>query len=144
MLSVAGCTVFTQAQRNKELESESAQPGPSDTETSESKVPDPASTESADPASQATVKLEVAGSGNKTTEKFTVGPEWTVEWSYECSDELGPIGIFQMFPKGDVDLLPVMSNLEKLNASDTQNYHEAGEFYLDILSNCDWTITVRG
>lgn len=91
-------------------------------------------------------RLELAGSGNKSTEKFTVGAEWTVEWSYECSEQIGALGMFWMWPRGNDEktLLPVMSTPATAKAGDTQHYHEAGEFYLDIQSNCDWNIVVRG
>jgi hypothetical protein len=154
ILTVAGCTVITQMARNKEAQSMSAQPTTTDTTTSTTDPTQPTSTsstghttstESSQPADQPVTRLELAGSGSKTTEKFTVGPEWTVEWSYECTGQFASAGLFNLIPKGSdaVFLLPVMPNPGP-KAADTQHYHEAGEFYLDVLSTCDWNIVVRG
>ena len=144
MLAVAGCTFVTQMARNKETQSKSAQPT---TTTSTTSAGTTTSTESSQPSEQPMVtRLELTGSGSKTTEKFTVGPEWTVEWSYECTGQFASAGLFNLIPKGSdaVFLLPVMSSPGTPKAADTQHYHEAGEFYLDVLSTCDWHIVVRG
>ena len=98
------------------------------------------------PAPQPTVQLSISGSGSKSTQTFTVGKSWTLDWTYDCSN-FGGKGNFQVFVyTADGSMSFDNSGVNQLGASgaDTEYYHTAGSYYLEVNSECNWTISVKG
>ena len=78
-----------------------------------------------------------------TTQQFSIAAPWTMTWSYNCSN-YGSSGIFAVYvnqPAGDSALDIGPSELGT-SGSGTDSYTDSGIFNLDILSECDWSITV--
>jgi hypothetical protein len=98
------------------------------------------------PAPQPTAQLNISGSGSKSTQTFTVGKSWTLDWTYDCSN-FGGKGNFQVFVyTADGSMSFNNSGVNQLGASgaDTEYYHTAGSYYLEVNSECNWTISVKG
>jgi hypothetical protein len=83
--------------------------------------------------------LDINGSGSHSTEAFTVNNEWELDWSYDCSN-FGGSGNFIVDVKGDVDGLGV--NQLGSGDSGTEYFHQGGNIYLEINSECSWTVKV--
>jgi hypothetical protein len=98
------------------------------------------------PAAQPTVLIQLKGSGTKSTQTFTAPSNWTLSYTYDCSNFDGDRGNFQVYVQsadgGFNDLSPV--NELGANGSDTEYYHSGGQFYLEVNSECDWTVTAKG
>jgi hypothetical protein len=82
--------------------------------------------------------------GNLTTKPFTPqGADWTLEWSFDCAG-LGDSGNFtaKVVEAGG----SVLASVERINDRDagTEHYHQAGIFSLQIVSECKWSLRVRG
>ena len=95
---------------------------------------------------QPTVQLSISGSGSKSTQTFTVGKSWTLDWTYDCSN-FGSKGNFQVYvydSNGNISF--DNSGVNQLGASgaDTEYYHTAGSYYLEVNSECNWTTSVKG
>ena len=94
---------------------------------------------------QAKILLQDQGDfGNKTTKVFTPqGTDWTLQWSFDCAS-LGDSGNFsaKIMRQGS----GVLASVEKINDHDsgTEHYHQAGTFYLEVVSECQWTVRVSG
>jgi hypothetical protein len=92
-----------------------------------------------------TVLLSLTGSGTKQTQKFTTGSDdWDVAYTYDCSN-FGGTGNFILTPTGE-DGAPSFTNtgINDLGAgkSDVTHYHHGGTYFLDINSECKWTVKV--
>ena len=83
--------------------------------------------------------LDINGSGSHSTEAITVNNEWELDWSYDCSN-FGGSGNFIVDVKGDVDGLGV--NQLGSGDSGTEYFHQGGNIYLEINSECSWTVKV--
>lgn len=88
--------------------------------------------------------LNVRGSGTKTTETFTVGDEWDLLWSYNCSGFAGGSGNFivDIQRKGGGFGTPVGVNQLGSGGDSTEHYHDGGTYYLEINSECSWAVKV--
>ena len=85
-----------------------------------------------------------SGKGIENTPKFTVGRDWKLEWSYNCSS-FGLKGNFIVFEDGGRDLSGVRVNeLGKGGHSTTYAYNDAGRHYLAVDSECAWKAKVIG
>ncbi|HWY60294.1 MAG TPA: hypothetical protein VNW15_00185 [Rhizomicrobium sp.] len=96
---------------------------------------------------QAKTLLEDQGDfGNKTTKLFTPqGKDWTLQWSFDCAS-LGDSGNFNAkLMRQDGGASPI-ATVEKINDRDsgTEQFHQSGTFYLQVVSECRWTIKVDG
>jgi hypothetical protein len=92
------------------------------------------------------VLLDLSGNGTKTTQKFTAGKDWDLNWSYNCSN-FGQDGNFQVFIYDDSGQLSFRNSpVNQLGASgaDVEHYHNGGTFYLTVNSVCSWKIQVNG
>jgi uncharacterized iron-regulated membrane protein len=98
------------------------------------------------PAAQPTVLVQLKGSGTKSSQTFTAPSNWTLSYTYDCSNFDGDSGNFQVFVQsadgGFNDLSPV--NELGASGSDTEYYHSGGQYYLEVNSECDWTVTAKG
>jgi len=90
--------------------------------------------------------LDLAGSGTKSTQKFTAASDWDLNWSYDCSN-FGYKGNFQVYiygGDGTMSLQNVGVNQLGNKDSGVEHYHSGGTFYLEVNSECDWTVNVKG
>jgi len=111
--------------------------------TSTTKPTTPTHAATSTSASAATSLLTVIGSGTKSTTKFKVSrSDWNLHWSYDCTSVAGKRN-FQVFVYGSTGSLPGdLVNQQGAKGSDVQNYHDGpGTFYLQINSECSWSVT---
>lgn len=97
-------------------------------------------------AAEPQVLLDLKGSGSKSTQKFTAGSDWDLNWSYDCSN-FGQDGNFQVFIyDGSGQMSFRNSPVNQLGASDSgvEHYHNGGTFYFTVNSVCSWKIQVKG
>lgn len=90
--------------------------------------------------------LDIKGTGTKSTQKFTAGGDWDLNWSYDCSG-FGNQGNFQVFIyNGDGSMSYSNSPVNQLGKSgaDVEHYHTGGTFYFTVNSECSWHIQVKG
>lgn len=90
--------------------------------------------------------LDLSGSGTKTTQKFTAGGDWDLNWTYNCSN-FGGQGNFQvMIYDGSGSLSFQNAMVNQLGKSDTgvEHYHNAGTYYFVVNSECKWSVKVQG
>jgi hypothetical protein len=95
-----------------------------------------------------------SGPGGETTEVFTVGGDWDLRWSYDCSSSLG-----NQYPKldqcdfsltvkqlSDCQVSPENQGIAQHGVPDhgVVHYHTGGTFYFLIDSYGSWTFTVTG
>jgi hypothetical protein len=92
-----------------------------------------------------TTLLDVKGSGSKTTQSFTATGEWTLTYSYDCSD-FGTRGNFVVSVRNADGSVSGNQGVNELgrSGSDTEYYHSPGTMFLQINSTCSWYITVIG
>jgi hypothetical protein len=92
------------------------------------------------------VLLNVSGSGTKSTQSFTAGGDWTLNYSYDCSN-FDDRGNFQVYIyNSDGSMSDENTGVNELGAggTDTEYYHSGGSYYLEVNSECTWKITVKG
>ena len=90
--------------------------------------------------------LKLSGSGTKSTQKFTAGGDWDLNWSYDCSS-FGYKGNFQVFVyNSDGSISFSNSGVNQLGMSDSgvEHYHSGGTFYLEVNSECSWKLDAQG
>ena len=99
------------------------------------------------PTAAPTTRFSLSGSGTKNTTDFTVPDEWTLDYTYDCSNAGGQ-GNFQVFAyNSDGSLDPNGPTVNELGAkgdSSTAAHNDAGSKYLTINSECSWTVKVVG
>ncbi len=88
--------------------------------------------------------LSISGSGTQSTQKFTTGTnDWDLAYSYDCSGFVGGSGNF-IVDIYNGDGTPSFENqgANELGAGalKVQHYHSGGTFYLQISSECSWTV----
>jgi hypothetical protein len=102
---------------------------------------------SAAPATAAAPKqlLKVSGDGAKNTATFATGAEWTLTYTYDCSD-FGYSGNFIVSEYGaDGSPTSVLVNTTGTKGSDTVPVHaDSGTHYLELNSECTWTVAAAG
>jgi hypothetical protein len=102
----------------------------------------PASTPSSAPAPSKQVVLTIHGNGIKTTKTFSTGDDWSITYSFDCSS-FGSQGNFQVYVYSDGSLSDAPVNELSDKGGDTTYEHGAGgTHYLEINSECSWTVTV--
>lgn len=80
-----------------------------------------------------------SGSGIENTPKFTVTDTWKLAYSFDCST-FGYAGNFQVFEDGGLNVLT--NDLAVSKSASTMQYSDAGTHYLEINSECSWTVKV--
>jgi hypothetical protein len=88
------------------------------------------------------VLLDVSGDTQKTTQKFTAGGDWDLEWHFDCAGEASNLSITSY--KGDGSYDDLLLNVVKAKSDDVTHQHQAGTFYLVVDSSCPWHVIVRG
>ncbi|KHL05675.1 hypothetical protein [Sinomonas humi] len=85
---------------------------------------------------------EHAGVGDTTTAKFTTPAEWAVQWSFDCSKQPTGRGVLDVESE---DRDAHVSVDDGSTAADMTYVHDdAGSHYLDVTTDCDWTLRVFG
>jgi hypothetical protein len=83
-----------------------------------------------------------SGSGIQNTPRFTVSSTWKLDYSFSCSS-FGSAGNFQVYEDGGNDFGGVSVNdLAMSKTSSTWAYNDGGTHYLEINSECDWTVKI--
>jgi hypothetical protein len=85
----------------------------------------------------AATAFDDSGSGIHSTETFRVNGSWELQWSYDCSN-FSDSGNFIVEVQGDVS--DVLVNQLGSGDSGTEYVHRGGNVYLEINSECDWTV----
>jgi len=100
------------------------------------------------PAGQAytpTTLLEFSGSGIKKSVTFTTGGTWTLEYAYDCSS-YGSTGNFIVYvadaSSGSLD--EVLVNELDTGGADSTPVYSSGTHWLEVNSECDWSVRVVG
>ena len=79
-----------------------------------------------------------SGENRKSTDKFTVPDEWRLTWSF---DGTGHFSIVAYLESGEYDKL-VVNRIG--SGSETNSFHQGGEYYLEITSEEAYTILIEG
>lgn len=104
--------------------------------TSAAPPPAPSTTAAPKPA----VVFTTSGNGMKNTASFTTGPEWSVAYTFDCSNA-GGTGNFILDLGGDMG--DTLANALAAKGADTSYEHDKpGAHYLQVDSECDWTLKV--
>jgi hypothetical protein len=83
-----------------------------------------------------------SGSGEDNTGRFTVASTWKLDYSFNCSS-FGSAGNFIVYEDGGSDLNGVdVDEMATTKTASSWAYNDAGTHYLEIDSECDWTVTV--
>ncbi len=85
-----------------------------------------------------------SGSGIENTPAFTTPASWQLSWSYSCAS-FGSEGNFQVYEYGtDGSLTSVLVNELGTGRGPvaTWQYSDGGSHYLQINSECNWSLTV--
>lgn len=91
--------------------------------------------------------LNIKGNGSKTTQTFTAAGAWDLSYTYDCTSFGVPQGNFQVYvynSDGSMSYNNAPVNQLGKSGSDVEHYHTGGSFYLEVNSECDWTVTVKG
>lgn len=91
------------------------------------------------------VLLDQSGSGAAQTAPFSASGNWTLSYSFDCSNQ-GSAGNFIVnIGNTDSSASPdIGPNDLALNGGNTDHYYDAGQHYLQIISECAWHVTVKG
>lgn len=124
--------------------SQSVPAAPDITTTTDAPTTDAPTTAAPTIAAAPQTLLELSGSGSKTTQKFTAAGDWDLAWTYNCAN-FGGSGNFQVFITAD-DPSTLVTPVNQLGASGSsvEHYHDAGTFYFEVNSECNWTVKVTG
>jgi hypothetical protein len=84
--------------------------------------------------------LSESGHGIKTTKRFTVHGDWDLHYTYSCTS-FGMKGNF-IITTGGTDFPMPLANELGMKGTETTHQHDGGTLYLDVNSECSWTIKV--
>jgi predicted small lipoprotein YifL len=118
----------------------------------------PAAPDTAPVAASPQVLLDLQGSGDKSTQTFTVAGNWDLQWSYDCTAGLSQNGVI---PPGyhcsfivNVKTSAGHRSIENQGVSQlgvkdqsVEHFHTGGTFYLEVQVCCadnSWAIKVTG
>jgi len=109
-----------------------------------SRVPTPTAKTSTAPAAP-NVLLDKTGSGTSKTAIFITPSEWEIDYSFDCTG-FGYKGNFQIYVyDGTGALKDIQANALALKGSDVIYEHNlSGPYYLQMNSECDWHVIVKG
>lgn len=92
------------------------------------------------PKPTAKTVLTESGNGIKSTARFHVDGDWDLKYTYNCSS-FGMQGNF-VVTTGGGDFPDVLANELGMKGSVTTHQHDGGSLYLDVNSECSWTVRV--
>src|ERR1700733_6700677 len=81
-----------------------------------------------------------SGSGIENTPQFTVTDTWKLDYSFDCSD-FGSSGNFIVMEDGTFGAMSV-NGLAMSKSGSSYAYNDAGTHYLEINSECSWTVKI--
>ena len=87
--------------------------------------------------------LQLSGSGTKKTQVFATGDSWMLYYTYDCSD-FGYKGNFMVTEYTDGTMADMPVNELGKNGDSSTPVYDAGKHYLEIDSECNWTVKVTG
>ncbi len=82
-----------------------------------------------------------SGSGQQNTPQFTVTATWKLDYSFNCAS-FGQVGNFQVYEDGGNDFSLSVNDLATSKGASTWAYSDAGSHYLQVNSECSWTMKV--
>jgi len=82
------------------------------------------------------------GSGIENTSRFTTPSTWTLRWSYNCAS-FGQSGNFAVLENGGAAGVTV-NELGMHGHGTTHGYNDAGRHYLEVDSECSWSMKAIG
>lgn len=110
-------------------------------------TPSPAASSQAAAAAHPVVLARFHGTGDQSTPKFRIrgSGDWTLRWSYNCK-AFGDKGNFIVDEdKGGADFNGASVNeLGRHGHGATHVYSDAGSHFLEVSSECAWTLRVVG
>lgn len=85
--------------------------------------------------------LTIRGSGNHSSKTFKAPSSWKLKWSYKCASfgSKGNFIIAVLKSNGHHSSNQSVNQLGK-KGHGTENYHHGGKFYLEVTSECAWTV----
>jgi hypothetical protein len=98
------------------------------------------------PIQPKTLQTDQGDFGNKTTKIFTTqGKNWDLQWSFDCAS-LGDNGNFSVKVMRASGGALENAVVEKINDHDSgvEHYTQGGSFFLQVVSECQWTVKVTG
>jgi hypothetical protein len=99
------------------------------------------------PAAPASI-FQTQGSADQMATPFTVPSNWRTTYTYDCSafadSQGGDFSIYIRMPDGSYSGAnsPIHAHPYGDIGSGTQDYHTGGTFHFDVVSDCNWSITV--
>jgi hypothetical protein len=100
----------------------------------------PAPPSSSPPSLAGKTVATFSGSGIENTPKFTVTDTWKLSYSFDCST-FGYKGNFQVYEDGGFSGVTV-NDLATSKSGSTYAYGDAGTHYLEVNSECSWSVKV--
>jgi hypothetical protein len=82
----------------------------------------------------------LSANGTRNTRPFTVKDHWEIRWTVQ--DRMLAIIVYRSNPASEMDRLPVATGSQTKPGSGTTYIEAGGQYYLNIVSPGDWTITV--
>ncbi|HUZ85533.1 MAG TPA: hypothetical protein VNF26_01130 [Candidatus Baltobacterales bacterium] len=117
-------------------------------QTTSTSSPAAAATAAVIPSPQ--VLLDITGSNTNTTQKFSAAGDWDLQWTYDCTAFVGDVagghGNFIVEVRNSDGTSSQNQGVNQLGVKDqgVEHFHLAGTFYLEVTSECAWTIKVIG
>jgi hypothetical protein len=82
------------------------------------------------------------GSGDERTRRFWVTSTWKLSYQFSCKS-FGDAGNFIVWEDGGSDFNGVeVNDLAMSKTASTWAYDDAGRHYLQIISECSWTLKI--
>ena len=92
---------------------------------------------------KAKVLATFSGTGDENTPKFTVTGPWKLKWRYDCSS-LGFKGNFIVLEDHSFTSKVDVNEEGKAGHGATWAYGDTGRHFLDVTSECGWSVKVIG
>ncbi len=87
--------------------------------------------------------LNIEHTGSKASEQFTAPSSWDLVWSYDCGGGPGHLIVSIRDASGQVSKQNAGLYEIGTKGSGIQHYGAAGEYSVDVKSNCSWHITAQ-
>jgi hypothetical protein len=84
--------------------------------------------------------LTLSANGTRNTRPFTVKDHWEIRWT--IPDGMLAVTVYRSNPKNDLERIPVASGSQMKPGPGATYVETGGQYYLNIVSPGDWTITV--
>jgi hypothetical protein len=92
---------------------------------------------------KSTLIFSKSGTNNSTTQSFTTKTNWSLVYNYDCSNNANNSGNFVANVISSNDSTPSESTGQQSGlGSGSNEFNDNGSHYIDIKSNCNWTVDV--